>query len=188
MTAKSKFKTLSNGSAILYLTNGFEAVIDASDINLVKNDLWSARKRAKRHALYVRRRFKPWGLHQVIMGDINIDHKDGDGLNNRRSNLRKCTNQQNQRNSGKKRYRADKPPSSKYKGVTRNESKNRRRCWSAMIYLGGGSPTSLGRYGSQKQAALAYDAAAKAHFGEFARLNFPCEKTSTCNHCLHQNE
>lgn len=95
---------------------------------------------------------------------LQIDHKDGDSLNNRRENLRIATEQQN-----KWAYRKpNKRGSSKYRGV-RWYAPNQK--WQARIQCAG-EEIYLGYFVVEEDAALAYDEAAKKYFGEFACPNF----------------
>ncbi len=103
-------------------------------------------------------------MHDLIMGAKGVDHRDHDGLNNQRSNLRPATEQQNRRNT---RNRLG--YSSQHKGVYWSKT---RRCWHALITIDSRS-RNLGFYISETEAALAYDDAARKVFGEFACLNFP---------------
>ena len=106
-------------------------------------------------------------MHRLTLNAGNgqeVDHKDGDGLNNQRKNLRIATSSQNSQNCKKR-----KTCSSKYKGVCWDK-KNRK--WRARIYLDK-KEFSLGRYNSEIEAAHVYDKAAQKLFGEFAYLNFP---------------
>ena len=100
-------------------------------------------------------------MHQLLTGWPLTDHIDGDGLNNRRSNLRAATNRQNVRNS---RSRAG---TSQFKGVFRQSGK-----WRVGITVDG-KKIHLGYFTDEVEAARAYDAAALQLHGEFARLNFP---------------
>jgi len=95
-----------------------------------------------------------------------IDHINGNGLDDRRANMRTCTNQQNMRNLRKRRS-----GSSIYKGVYYDK---RRRTWYARI-CHNGKNIHLGTFATEIEAARAYDRAARRLFGEFARLNFPDE-------------
>lgn len=91
------------------------------------------------------------------------DHKDGDGLNNQRENLRPATYQQNNRNRRKK-ARA----TSRFKGVSWRSDVGK---WRVIITLSG-KLKSLGSFLTERKAARAYDEAARRLFGEFAHLNF----------------
>lgn len=87
-----------------------------------------------------------------------IDHINGDKLDNRRENLRFCTSSQNHGNTGMRKCNT-----SGYKGVDWSKEKKKFRARLA--------ERTLGYYATPEQAALAYNEAAKEHFGEFAFLN-----------------
>ena len=91
-----------------------------------------------------------------------IDHIDGDKLNNQRSNLRFCSHQDNLRNQAPHRV----PTKSRFKGVSKVYRK-----WVAYINPGKGKTLYLGLFDCENCAAAAYNNAAKAYFGEFAQLN-----------------
>ena len=104
-------------------------------------------------------------MHRLVLNaepGTLIDHKDGDGLNNCKSNLRWATCGQNLQNAFK---RAN--CSSKYKGVRWNASANK---WDARIQIDN-SPIYLGLFSDEIEAAKAYNDAAIRYFGEFARAN-----------------
>lgn len=107
-------------------------------------------------------------MHREILNvpaGLECDHINGNSLDNRRANLRAATRQQNCWNNRKR-----KPNSlSKYKGVSFSK---RGKPWKATLTVDG-NWIYLGSYNSEKEAAKAYDKAAKKHFGEFAKLNFP---------------
>jgi len=97
-------------------------------------------------------------------GELVVDHINGNGLDNRKANLRLATRRQNQFN---RRQRCD-AVLSKYKGVTFRKKTNK---WLVRIgYCG--RRINLGLFDNETDAAKAYDEAAKELFGEFAALNF----------------
>lgn len=140
--------------------------IDEGDIPLLNGRHWVTEVRGR--TVYVRGR-KPGQqgggvyLHSLIVGGM-ADHRDGNGLDNRRSNLRPCTQPQNNLNRGPKRGK-------RFKGVYRQRSS-----FYAQIYINRRSHYS-GGHTSEEEAARAYDRMAIALHGEFARLNFPKEAT-----------
>lgn len=103
-------------------------------------------------------------LHRFIYAAPaeQVDHVNGDGLDNRRANLRPCTNKENHANA-EKRAGASSP----FKGVTLDMARGK---WTAKI-APDGVTINLGRFDTEGQAAAAYDVAAREHFGTFARLN-----------------
>lgn len=147
--------------------NGLEAFISDCDEDRVSQHQW--------HTFCVRgiwyaatgRKDKPRRLylHRFIMDapeGMEADHRDGNGLNNQRDNLRLCTHAENLRNRGKQAN-----GSSGYKGVTYFKGGN---LWRAQIKLNGKS-IGLGVYNTAEQAAIAYNHAAKDLFGDFAVFN-----------------
>lgn len=157
----------------IQLTSGLVAHIDDEDWDKVKGYKWYSIK--MRNTFYVRATIPNSGgkkiyLHRLIMDepeDLMVDHKDGNGLNNKKYNLRECTNAQNQRN------KQSTTGSSKYKGVY----KKGRGGWTVEINTGGkkGILTITG-FHTEEGAAKHYDKLALKYHGEFARLNFSGEK------------
>lgn len=150
----------------IQLTRGMFAMVDDEDYEWLNSMKWYAEKFT--HTFYARRRTnnKLQSMQNLIMGvcsPLRVDHIDGNGLNNQRSNLRVCTHRQNMLNVGKRRKNA----SSKYLGVSYDKSK---RKWSASMGLNY-KCISLGRYATEVEAATAYNEAAKKYHGEFAKLN-----------------
>lgn len=94
---------------------------------------------------------------------FEIDHRDGNGLNNQRSNLRACTHQQNMRN-----MRRPSNNTSGYKGVSKCPESS---TWRAYITVNR-RQKHLGCFRLKIEAAHAYDSAARKYYGEFANLNF----------------
>jgi len=109
-------------------------------------------------------------LHTFLTGWPLVDHRNGNGLDNRRANLREATHAQNAQN---RRMRSDNR--SGFRGVSwvRRDKK-----WRAAI-TANGELSHLGDYVDPEAAARAYDTAAIELHGEFARLNFPLVKEKT---------
>lgn len=156
------------------LTQGFVALVDDADYSQVMSaGKWFAHK-GRSGLVYARRNSSTKAgpsrtvhMHSFIYGGSSlVDHVNGNGLDNRRANLRQATHEQNARN---RKMRTD--ATSGFKGVGRNKSTNRP--FFATICLPGNQHKYLGGFESPELAAHAYDAAAIQHFGEFARLNFP---------------
>jgi hypothetical protein len=107
-------------------------------------------------------------MHHLILGQKDgflPDHKDGNGLNNRRSNLRFATPGQNCANSRPRKG------SSRFKGVCFKKGRISRP-WQAEI-MKNYTKRHLGMFETEEEAAVAYDQAALEQWGEFARLNLP---------------
>lgn len=106
-------------------------------------------------------------LHRYLLGapqGVMVDHRNGDKLDNRRDNLRLCTNSQNQAN------RQTVCGKSKFKGVVWQLRRNGDGFWKAGITVGG-EHLYLGCFLTDLEAARAYNEAAVSHFGEFAWVN-----------------
>lgn len=155
------------------LTKGFFALVDDEDFEKVNQFKWCAG--VKNNVVYAMRRIRistgRWStqkLHRFILGitdpKIQIDHRDHDGLNNQRENLRVCTNRQNQQNVRKLTAWAT---TSQFKGVCQRRRDNK---WRSRIEVNG-KREHLGYFNSEVEAAIAYDRAALQHFGEFAHTN-----------------
>jgi hypothetical protein len=147
------------------LTQGQFALIDTEDYDRVIPHTWYLH--GGKYAVFHTRKLGMVLLHRFILGItdplIEVDHRDLDGLNCCKDNLRIATHQENQRNRTK--YRCN---TTGYKGVFRNSSTSK---WRAMITVNGKN-VHLGYFIHIVDAAKAYDAAASKYFGEFARLNF----------------
>jgi hypothetical protein len=152
----------------LELTWGKYAIVDAEDYEKLKDYKWCTIQGAQ--TFYAKTFYLSGAIlamHRLILDapkGLYVDHIDHNGLNNRKSNLRLCTNQQNLRN------KLPRPGcSSKYKGVSWSKARNKFR---ANIYLNR-KAIHLGYFDSEIDAAKAYDKKAHELFGEFAYLNFP---------------
>jgi hypothetical protein len=146
----------------ILLTKGLVAIVDDRDYPVLRQIEWCVARRP--HTIYARN--KAVLMHRFILdrpsGDV--DHINGDGLDNRRANLRVTTRRLNNANAF---HRSG--GTSRFKGVSWDA---RRMHWQAGI-CPAGKRISLGRFAAEIEAAVAYDEAAREAFGAFARLNFP---------------
>jgi hypothetical protein len=151
----------------LELAQGIQVLIDDQDVDLVAKYTWHHAKPQRNTTYAIRWLRSPDGrwttqrMHTLITGWALVDHRNGNGLDNRRSNLRAATSSQNQHNSLSRRG------TSIYKGVSWHIGR-----WAAEIMVQR-QKVRLGRFRDEVAAALAYDAAAREYVGEYAALNFP---------------
>lgn len=156
------------------LTRGKTATVDDGDYDQLMRFKWATLKCRGGKYFYATtsRRLVPGKqvsvlMHRVIMNapaGVFVDHINGDGLDNRRANLRLATRSQNVQNS--RTY-----AKSGYKGAYWMPTKS-GGYWYSNIHVGN-KVKGLGRASSAEDAARLYDDAARAHFGPYARLNFP---------------
>lgn len=175
MSVKRSPIPVNDHEAVVVLTRGMVALIDLADAELVGRHLWHAYQ--NRDGAWYARTNTPWGtrpasirMHRLIMGlgsgrDVHVDHIDGNGLNNRRSNLRPASPSENMMNRG-----AVRGSTSPLKGVSLHRETGK---WRAHIAAGGSGRWLPGLYSDPVEAAHAYDSAARELHGEFAVLNFP---------------
>jgi hypothetical protein len=164
------FKIDGEYCTFIKLTRGFISIVSIGDYPNLATRKWQATK--SRQTYYAVRTTMQGGkrhvqMHAEILGDRYSgfgDHKDRNGLDNWRGNLRVSTIQQNSFNRS-----ITTNNSSGYKGVSWF-SKTRK--WRAVIRVNG-VLISLGLFKLAEDAARAYDRAARKYFGEFAFLNFP---------------
>lgn len=144
------------------LTKGMFAIIDAIDLPLIGGSKWRATLCGTKWYAVSTRNGRSAYLHRLIFGakpGVIVDHKDNDGLNNRRSNLRRANKSLNGANSALSIRNK-----SGVKGVVWDASRQR---WLASITLHGKS-NYLGRFHSKEDAAAAYAVAARDAHGAFA--------------------
>lgn len=143
------------------LGGGVVALVDERDVPLVSAHAWHLFRGKCRYAV------TGYGvlMHRLILNaprGVMVDHKNRDGLDNRRDNIRLCSNAQNMMNVGKSAGKT-----SRFKGVSWNKNK---QMWTAAIKKDG-KTVHLGAYQDEEIAARQYDRAARLSFGKFARTN-----------------
>jgi len=142
------------------------ALVDDKDYEELSKLKWYAQKDGKTYyAMYRSPSRKCVAMHRGIMNPnpgFQVDHIDGNGLNNIRENLRVVTHRQNCYNRHFVRSESG------YKGVFFR--KNRPRKWIAML-IKDGKTHLFGCFKSKRLAAVAYNIGALKYFGEFASLN-----------------
>jgi len=161
------------------LTKGAYALVDDEDYEWLSQYNWQLQDSGQRNTSYaIRFQWNSWkrkqriimmhraiaAQHGFLSRNKHIDHINGNGLDNRKANLRPAIPQKNMAAFGKKRNRNG------YAGVS--EMPNGR--WRAGIRIGG-QLQSLCGYDTPEKAARAYDYLARKHYGKDAFVNFPDE-------------
>ena len=151
------------------LTQGKFALVDEADARFIINKKWYAARSRYTYYAYRGTRTEAGGratmlMHRLILGlkkGEQADHINGNGLDNRRCNLRKCTRAENMRNWHKVWG------SSKYKGVAWYKAYNK---WEVRIKTER-REVHLGYYENEKEAAKIYNEAVREWYGQFAKTN-----------------
>lgn len=144
------------------------AIVDEADYDHIAHIRWSVSKEG--HNFYAVHTFRAdsgkhgkWKLHRLIIPDAEvIDHINGNGLDNRRVNLRACTHAENSRNRRRQHNNR-----SGYTGVYFHKGNNG---WIAQIKVNN-QMVYLGTFATAEEASAARDLAARRYHGRFARLN-----------------
>lgn len=150
------------------LAEGISAIIDDEDFDRVMEHKWRCDFKSKTHGSYactIGIRKNSIYMHRFITRapkGMVVDHKNGDGLDNRKGNLRVCTHQENSRS----RQCLQKNNTSGYQGVFKSQYG-----WQARIRING-EDTYLGFSKNKVLMAKLYDEAAKKYHRDFATLNF----------------
>ena len=156
---------------LIRLTRGKSTTVDAVDANLA-DVLWTTHTAphtvyayrmvpnvsGKQKMVYLHRAILALMLGRDLLPGEEVDHIDGNGLNNTRGNLRVCSHAENMANRRKHSNNT-----SGLKGVHLHKSGK----WQAQIMVSG-TPKHLGLFTSKDEAHAAYNAAAEIHFGQFA--------------------
>jgi len=161
----------------IYLGEGKFTMVEPGDFYWLNNYHWSVNGRrerpyAVRYVHLSRDKIKTISMHREIMNFPKgrlVDHENGYTLDNRRDNLRTATREENAHNKGKTRTKT----SSKFIGVYFDKNKNR---WIVRIMYNY-RKIYVGTFKDEIEAARAHDEAALKYHKEFAKLNFPNEKT-----------
>ena len=158
----------------IQLSQGLHAIVDDDDYETLSTKRWHAVKMgtkakplfyAARNITIAKYKGRLELMHRVIMQapkGMVVDHKNSNTLDNRKENLRLCTQGENMKNirSGSNKYG--------YRGICKTSPTT----FVASIRVNA-KAKYLGNFPSAEAAARAYDSAAIEHHGEFAKLNFP---------------
>jgi hypothetical protein len=171
-------KTIVPSIRVSFVTKGVikHYIIDACDMERVQVYRWYITSDGYMETGIDKKNVR---LHRFLLNVTDrkqcVDHINGQKLDNRKANLRLCTQRQNCQN---RQTRCN--SSSFYKGVSWDRSNNK---WRARIYISG-NPKFLGNFTDNEEAARAYDKAAREYFGEFACVNFPLDGEQPCHRSI----
>lgn len=168
ITVQGKVLEVGDTAVYVELSQGYRAIIDYDDFNEINNHKWSVK--VDKRGIYAVSRLKETNknilMHRFILKPLEneiIDHINGNGLDNRRCNLRIANKSKNAMNQFPMNNK-----SSIFKGVSKSISKSKP--WKARIKING-KEKHLGLFFTEEEAAIAYNNKAIELFGEFAKLN-----------------
>jgi hypothetical protein len=147
------------------LTQGKFALVDDDDFDYLNQWKWYAHKNG--YVFYAGRALggKSIKMHRTILNNpvgMEVDHRNGNGLDNQRKNLRVATRTQNHANVAKLKNNT-----SGFKGVSYNKASKK---FHAYIRTGGKNSKTIGYFETAEEASFAYKKAAVEIFGEFAHF------------------
>jgi hypothetical protein len=158
------------------LTQGYFALVDDEDYEKVIKYKWFIDNRKFRKTIYARTtihhkdksKVKRIAMHRMIMKvtnpKIKVDHRNHNGLDNQKHNLRKATHKENMRNQSPRRNKL-----SLYKGVSVKQIKSGIRYVATITK--NNKRLHIGTFEDEIECALAYNKNAKKLFGKFAYQN-----------------
>lgn len=172
---KQKRPFIPDGDCTLVpLTKGYTAIVDTEDVTKIEGKNWFAlvtKNKGTLYSVYAARNVRASDgkvsqelMHRIIAGTpdgLDTDHEDGNGLNNRKNNLRPATRSENSCNS-----KLQKNNTTGFKGVSKAKDRNR---YCAYIKLHGRNKY-LGSFNTKEEARDAYIFASKELHGKFGRL------------------
>lgn len=149
----------------IILNDNSIALVDDEDYDKLKNLSWYIQKgrytNYAMHSTRVGKKVIHIGMHNLVTGIKLVDHRDSNGLNNQKQNLRSCTNSQNMQSRSKTWSKSG------FKGVS--------YCRRDFVYIAAiginGKSIRIGSFSTGLLAAKAYDTKALEIFGEFAKTN-----------------
>lgn len=149
------------------LTKGFITMVSPQDADLIRDKIWTALVRRSMSVVYAKRNVtdnKTVFLHREVRPDsVQVDHRNRNGLDNRRENVRAADASLNAANRGKPTVPN---PSSSFRGVHLITDRPLNKPWYVRC-----SNRHVGYFATEAEAAEAYDKAARELFGEFAGTN-----------------
>lgn len=161
----------------IILTRGFSTQVDDADFEDLSRFRWNAlvvktKNTSKVYAVRNEGRSKVY-MHRYLMGapkGLDVDHVDGNGLNNQRGNIRIATRTQNRQNTNAR------TGATGFIGVCKADTIKYPRFadkpYKAFVYVGG-RQTHVGYFPTAEEAAFERDKRSIEVAGEFANLNFP---------------
>jgi hypothetical protein len=173
--ASSELASNDSEPRTILIANGANAVCDSADFAFLSRFRWSVEHVGGLDYAVARIVNRPVFMQHLVLMKLDlaqISHLDGNGLNNRRSNLKGPL-------IGVERGKDHKSAASRYKGVHKPRDYNR---WQAVICIKG-KAVRLGSYDTEEAAARAYDVAVRAKLGPRAFLNFPENVEEESAHC-----